>query len=153
MFRLVHQLSGWLRTPRTLRWLALGVAAAGFNFGLLYILVDGLGISFLIAPLISAELGIVLRFLGNDRWVFDHARPTWRRLGQYHVAVAGGFVVWWATSNLLVYLGVHYMLAALLAIGGSLGLNLVTNFHWIWRDHHPRAAQTPGPDTTLIPPR
>lgn len=155
-------LPGWLRTPRTLRWFTLGVAATALNLALLYILVSGLDVSFRVAPVISAEVGIVLRYLGNDRWVFGHARPTWRRFWQFHVAVAGGFVVWWATSNLLVFVGVHYMLAALLAIGGSLGLNLITNFNWIWRGHKPVVAaksdagqpdQDPTHETTLVPPR
>jgi putative flippase GtrA len=136
MIRLAHQLFSWLRTPRALRWLALGVAAAGCNFALLYLMVDGLGIPFLIAPVISAEFGIVLRFLGNDRWVFGHARSAWQRLGQYHEAVAGGFVVWWAISNILVLDGVHYLTAAMLAICGSIGFNLVKDFGWIWRKHH-----------------
>jgi len=109
------------------------LAATGLNLGLLYLLVDVLGVPFFLAPLASAEICLTLRFLANDRWVFGHPRPTWRRLGAYHIAVAGGFVLWWATSNILVFFGVHYLLAALLAIVGSIGFNLATNFAWIWK--------------------
>jgi putative flippase GtrA len=146
MFRLVHQLSGWLRTPRALRWLALGIVTAGFNLGLLYLLVDGLGISFLIAPVVSGEISLVLRFLANDRWVFGHPRPTWKRLAIYHVAVAGGFLVWWVTSNILVLLGFHYLLASVMAISGSISFNLISNFFWIWRQRpHPARTDRPQP--------
>lgn len=115
------------------RWMIVGAAATALNFGLLYLFVDVIGIPFIIAPIFSAEIGIVLRFLANDRWVFGHTRPSWRRLGEYHLAIAGGFAIWWLTSNALVFLGVHYLLASLLAIAASIGINAATNFGWIWR--------------------
>lgn len=147
------RLADWLRDRRKVRWLILGAAATGVNFGALYVLVDLLKVPFFLAPIFSAEIIIVLRFLANDRWVFGHPRPSWRRLGEYHMAVAGGFVVWWGISNLLVYFGVHYLLASLLAIGGSLTVNFASNFYWIWRQHRPHSqggSANPLPVTTSL---
>lgn len=70
-------------------------------------------------------------------------RPTWKRLGEYHLAAAGGFAAWWTVSNFLVLFGTHYLLAALLAIGSSLALGLFTNFRWIWRNRLPATPPAP----------
>ena len=74
-----------------------------------------------------------LRFLVVGRWVFSHRAPTWKKLWQYHVANALGFGTWWGVANLLKAAGVHYMLAAVLAMFFSVGFNLLSNFLWIWR--------------------
>jgi len=126
-----------LADPILRRWIVVGAAATALNLGTLYMLVSILRIPFVFAPLVSAELCIVLRFLANDRWVFGNQSPSWRRLGEYHIAVAGGFAAWWVCSNLLVLLGVHYLLASLLAIACSLALNLATNLLWVWRKSQP----------------
>lgn len=121
------------RNPHALRWGIVALAATVLNFGLLYVLVGILGLPFAIAPLISAEACILLRFLANDRWVFGHRRPSWSRLGKYHLAAAGGFAAWWLISNALVQVGVHYLLASALAIAGSVSVGLMSNFAWVWR--------------------
>lgn len=136
----------WLRTlgmkflsaaqsPGVWRWGLVGLLATGLNLGLLYLLVDRLRVPYLLAPALSAILSISARFLMNDRWVFGFARPTWRRWGEYYLATAGGFAAWWSCSALLTYAGLHYLFAACLAIGCSIGINAVSNFAWIW---HPR---------------
>jgi len=52
----------------------------------------------------------------------------------YHVANALGFAVWWSAANLLKSVGVHYLVASVLAIVFSVGFGLVSNFLWIWRN-------------------
>ncbi len=86
-----------------------------------------------LATLITAETGTILRFFANDRWVFGHPRPTIARFWQYHVANAGGFVIWWGVSNALPSLGMHYLLASLAATACSVSFSMLTNFLWIWR--------------------
>ena len=114
------------------RWLAAGLAFMVLNTGLLYMFVDLLGLRVVFATLIAAEIGTVLRYLVNDRWVFLHHQPTWRRLIQYQIANAVAFAVWWSATNLLHLWGVHYLLAAIFAAGFSIGFSLVSNFYWIW---------------------
>jgi len=103
------------------------------NLGLLYIAVHVLGISFALAPVVTSEIGITLRFLVNDRWVFGYRRPSWRRLWEYHVAIAGAFVVWWVAANLMVHAGVHYLIASILATACSVCCSVITNFLWVWQ--------------------
>ena len=119
------------------RWWAVGMLFLGWSLGVLYLLKDKLLLPLLLATLITAEAGTCLRFLVNDRWVFEHQRPTLRRLWQYHVANAGGFVIWWAVSNVLPALGIHYLLASVAATACSVGLSMLTNFLWIWRRRLP----------------
>lgn len=125
----------WLTRAFTyplVRWLAAGGVFMVLNLGLLYALVDLLGLRVVYATLLGAEIGTVLRYLVNDRWVFGHHQPTWRRLIQYHVANAVAFTVWWGATNLLNLWGVHYLLAAIIAVGCSIGFSLGANFYWIW---------------------
>jgi len=125
-----------LLTIAMLRWWIVGISFIGVNLALLYVIVDLLGLSVFVATFIAAEIGTVLRFLVNDRWVFGHANPTWKRLWQYHVATAGGAAVWLTATNLLAWWGVHYAIASVLAMACSVFVSLATNFLWIWRRQH-----------------
>lgn len=120
------------RAP-VVRWLAAGVAFMGINTALLYLFISGLGLSVWVGTLAAGECNTLLRYFVNDRWVFGHRHPTFRRLVQYHVANAGALAVWWGVTNLLNAAGIHYLLAGLLAIACSTGVSFATNFYWVWR--------------------
>ncbi len=124
-------------TPQVVRWVIVGCAFAGVGVLLLKVTAGILGWPYALATLCSGETGLVLRFCVVDRWVFRHRRPTWTRLGQYHVSNAVGFVIWWCGSNILKNAGVNYLLAPLIATGGSLGFSILSDFHWTWRKPRP----------------
>jgi putative flippase GtrA len=124
-------------TTRSLgRWWIVGVIFLGWSTGVLYLLVSFARMPLTIASLITAEVGTILRFFVNARWVFGHRRPTRLRFWQYHVANAGGFAIWWSVCNLLPLFGVHFLFASLAATACSVGLSMLTNFLWIWRRHY-----------------
>jgi putative flippase GtrA len=127
------RLTRGITSPAAWRWGIVGVVATLLNLGLLYLLVDLVHLPLVLAPAVSAPVTISLRFLANDRWVFGFARPSWRRWIEYHVAVAGGFVAWWFASLVLAKAGLHYLLAATLAIGCSVTINALGSFAWVWR--------------------
>ena len=120
-------------TPRVVRWLAVGVVFAAVGLGLLKLMAGVLGWPYTLATLLSGEIGTILRFLVVDRWVFRHPRPTLMRLWQYHIANALGFGIWWSVANLLEAAGVQYLVASVLAMFFSVGVNMLSNFWWIWR--------------------
>jgi putative flippase GtrA len=120
-------------TPKVIRWLAVGTAFAIGGLAIIKLLAGILVWPYTVATLCSGEICTLLRFFVVDRWVFEHRRPTWKRLWQYHVANAAGFAIWWAAANLLRVAGVHYILAAVFAMCFSVGFNLLSNFLWIWR--------------------
>ena len=121
---------------RLLRWFAAGLAFMGLNTVLLYGLVDKLRIPVVIATLLAAEACTLLRFVVNHYWVFGRRNPTWAHCVQYHIANAGAFAVWWGAANLLTVLGMHYLVAGIVAVACSTLVSLMTNFHWIWRRRH-----------------
>ena len=122
-----------LVTPQVLRWFVVGATFSAAGLGLIKLFAGIWLWPYALATFCSAELCTLLRFLAVDRWVFGHVRPTWKRLWQYHVANAAGFGIWWTTANGLNAVGVHYILAAILAMFFSVGFNLLSNFFWIWR--------------------
>lgn len=116
-----------------MRWCAVGGVFGGVSLVLIKIMAGLLGWPYALATLLSAEICTVLRFLVVDRWVFSHARPTLKRLWQYHVANALGFTIWWSAANTLKAGGVHYLVSAVLATFFSVGFSMASNFLWIWR--------------------
>ncbi|MGH8129229.1 MAG: GtrA family protein [Steroidobacteraceae bacterium] len=132
-----------LFTAAMLRWWIVGVSFVAVNVGFLYLFVDLLRWPIVLATFVAAEAGTLLRFLANDRWVFGRRRPTWGRLWQYHVANAASLGIWWSATNVFAFLGVHYLLASILAMACSVLLSMVTNFLWIWR-HRAHAGQERG---------
>jgi putative flippase GtrA len=116
-----------------LRWLCAGLAFMGINTALLYLFVQHLGLKVPIATLIGAEICTLLRYVINELWVFRSGRLSWLKLWQYHLANGTAFLVWWISANILNQLGVHYLLASILAVGFSTTISLASNFFWIWR--------------------
>jgi putative flippase GtrA len=52
---------------------------------------------------------------------------------QYHAAVASSFGIWWAVTNALSAVGLHYLLASIAGQAVSVSWSMLTNFGWIWR--------------------
>jgi len=129
--------SAALRSERVVaafgRWIAVAGLCLGCDFVELYLLIGVAGLPPALGNLIVAELSTLLRYLLTERIVFRQPRPSWRRCAQFHASTAGAFAVWWAAATLFDQLGVHYLLAAVLASGCSVGVNFVAHFGWIWR--------------------
>jgi len=122
-----------------LRWFVAGLVFMGISTALLFVFVDILGLSVPIATLLTAEASTLLRFLVNHYWVFGLRNPTIRNCIHYHIANAGAFALWWVTANALTLLGLHYLLAGVVAVACSTLFSLSTNFFWIWRKRHPHS--------------
>jgi putative flippase GtrA len=134
------------------RWWIIGLFFTGVNIPLVSVFYDLIGFPYTWATLLASEVGTLLRFLVNDRWVFGYLRPTWKRLGQYHLAIASSFAIWWSVANILKQWGVHYLLAPVFATGCSVGWSMVTNFLWIWRKKSQQTPTAPPlPETPLAP--
>jgi putative flippase GtrA len=115
------------------RWWITGGSFVLIGLATLYLVIDVFRMPMLWGTLVAAEATTLLRFVINDRWVFGNGRPTWRRLGQFHLANAGGFVIWWAVINILPKWGVQYLIASVAGTACSVVVSMATNFLWIWR--------------------
>ena len=118
------------------RWIVIGAAFLIFNAIFMWILVEKIHLAVFFATVLSAEVCTILRFFVNEHWVFRTGRCCWIRLGQFHGANAGAFFLWLVVTNLLVGKGVHYQLASVAGVGCSVGASFVSNFFWVWRQHH-----------------
>jgi putative flippase GtrA len=143
----MHNVAVTIRPARTsvVRWLTAGLIFLGLNTGLLYLLVQLMGLRVAIATIVSAEICTILRFILNERWVFSTHLLSWRRLLQYHVANGGAFLVWWGGANILTGFGINYIVSSILAVGLSTGFSFISNFFWIWRKRN-----GPGKNQTAI---
>lgn len=142
---LVFALKKVTLTVEMLRWWIVGLGFVLVNMGFLYVLVELLRMPVVLATVVAAEAGTLLRFLVNDRWVFGKARPSWGRLWQYHVANAASLAIWWGATNLFAYFGAHYMIASVMAMACSVFISVLTNFFWIWRHGKPPSTQGHSP--------
>lgn len=120
-------------SPRRIAgWALVGALGVLVGLGLLYVLVTLFRLPVPLASLLNAAVMLMLRFWANNRWVFGRSQVHWADFQRYCAASAGGFVVWYLTLNGLAWAGVHYLLAALLAVGCSVTVNFTTNFFWVW---------------------
>ena len=120
-------------TRRVATWILFGATASLLELALLRELYEGLQWPLPIATAVAAEVLIIFKFLMNDRFVFNHAWPTFGRLLKYHGASAGALVVYWVAINALTLLGgVPYIPAFVLSTAAAFTWSLVTNFLWVW---------------------
>jgi putative flippase GtrA len=119
---------------RLASWFLLGVTASLLELALLRGLYEVLQWPLPIATAAAAELLIILKFLLNDRFVFNHAWPTLGRMVRYHGASAGALAVYWVVVNALsLLLGVEYVIAFVAGTAAAFTWSLLTNFLWVWR--------------------
>jgi putative flippase GtrA len=129
----IAQLAEKLPWRSLARWWVVGMVFLGIGTAFLYVAKALLHMPVIVATPVSAEVTLLVRFLINDSWVFGQQRPSWKRLWQFHVASAGGFVIWMVLTNGLYQVGVHYLVASVVGSACSMFFSIATNFLWIWR--------------------
>lgn len=118
---------------KLIRWLVAGLVFMGVSTYFLYFFVDVCSFGIILATFLTAEVSTLLRYFVNNYWVFNKTRFSFTSCWQYHLANAGAFVVWWTVTNILIAMGVPYLLAGILAVASSTLISLYTNFFWVWR--------------------
>jgi dolichol-phosphate mannosyltransferase len=128
--------------PRVLKFAIVGGSGVLVNLGMLWLLHGKAELSIELAAAIAIELSIISNFLINDLWTFHDERNRSfmaRAIGAHTgsgLAVAINYVVLLALNK---EMGVHYLMAALLAIGAGAGVNYSVSALWTWRPAAPRA--------------
>ena len=75
-------------TPFT-RSALVGLAATALDFGVLSLLVTGLGVPARVASLPALALGVLVQFIGNKWLAFRDPSPAWLRQAGLFLAVEG----------------------------------------------------------------
>lgn len=96
---------------------AVGVVATVLDFGVLLLLVTGLGVPPRLASLPALALGIGAQFLGNKWLAFRDPSPAWLRQASLFLVVEGlGLVANWVIfDRLLVWTPLPYLVCRVLS--------------------------------------
>jgi putative flippase GtrA len=123
-------------------FLMVGSVATVLQYAILVLLVETAGWKAATASAAGFAVSAVLNYLLNRRLTF--ASDTAHSVGAPRfAAVAGmGLAINWGAMKLLTEaLGIHYLLAQVLATSGTLVWNFVGNKCWTFRDDTPTRRQ------------
>ena len=125
---------------RFARFGVVGGIGAVVNMGILYMLVQHGGWNHMVAAVIATEAAILSNFAMNDRWTFRdaHSRYNWvvRMLRYNAIAGGGALISLGVLAALTLGVGIHYLVANLIAIGAGTIWNYVVNSRLTWTLTH-----------------
>ena len=116
-----------------MRYTAVGAVATALHYALLVLFVEGFGCPAWLASGVGAVAGAQLAYAGNRRFTIAHpgdVRASWPR---FQATALIGALLGMAVVALAVRLGLHYVLAQVLATGLSLVLTFAINRLWTFR--------------------
>lgn len=124
---------------RLYRFVIVGTSAAGVQTVVLWLLVEFAGLNYLVAATLAIELTIVLQYVANNAWTFQHSRYTSRYdflVGLARTNVVRGSAIplqlalLWAFVN---WAGLVYLLANGFAIFVSGLYRYYLDSRWTWQ--------------------
>lgn len=125
-------------TGQLVRFVVVGAIGMVVNSASLSFLYRLAHVALPISSGISTEVAIASNFLLDDLWTFAQARISLTRFLKFNLTALAGLVITVVTVWFLVErLGVHYLLANLLAVSGSGVFNYVLSITWIWGTRRP----------------
>lgn len=122
--------------PRPLCFCLVGLCALVVNMGLLWLLVNRLGLGLLPSSALANEAAVLTSFLLNDKWTFvaeGRHKPWWLRLLRFNGVALGGVVITVALLRVLVVsLSIDLLLANLVAVAAGSLWNYLVGSRWAW---------------------
>ncbi len=134
-----RELAGWVQSRIAAggRFLAVGLLGIGVNQLLLWALVEGTHIHYLLGAIVASQGSTAFNFAGVELWVFGERRQRTglvRRFLAFDALNASALllrlpILFALTSGLRV----HYLVSNLLAIGLLTAIRFVFSDRFIWR--------------------
>lgn len=121
------------------RFMLVGGSGVVVNTLAFFVLFGVVGLPFVLASALSTELAIANNFVWNDVWTFARSRASTparyvKFFLKFNTASLGGLVITICATWALVHVvGVHYLVANLLAIGLASFCNFAASALWTWR--------------------
>jgi dolichol-phosphate mannosyltransferase len=120
------------------KFLVVGASGVVVNNAALFTLYQVLRWPLVVASVVAVGLAILNNFVWNDRWTFaQHHRPVslaTRRFIRFGLASGAGLLLTTVTLWLLVNaLGLHSLVANLIAAGAGAASNYLVNARWTYR--------------------
>ena len=133
--------------PAFVRYSTVGALATALHYGLLVLCVERGGWPAFAASGFGALVGAQVAYLGNRWFTFAHhgaVRASWPR---FQATALLGALLGMAIVALGVRLGVHYVIAQVMATLTSLVITFAINRHWTFRGAPPAPlSAASGPD-------
>lgn len=133
--RHIYRLMRWEgEIDRLIKFSFVGLSGIFVNEGALLGFVEFLGWDKRLAVLPATELSILNNFTWNDIWTFKDLKrkPFHLRLLNFHLAALTGALVQWVIYLILLYMGLHYLIANLIGIGFSFIVRFIFNRNITW---------------------
>jgi putative flippase GtrA len=116
------------------RFALVGVCGTGAHYGVLWVLVERVGIPVLAATSVGFIAGALVNYSLNRRFTFASDASHVEALPKFLAIVAVGAIFnWLIVAWLLPRWQVHYLLIQLLATGTVLLWNFIGNYLWTFR--------------------
>lgn len=116
-----------------LRYTAVGALATALHYALLVLCVESFGWPAWLASGFGAVVGAQLAYAGNRWFTFAHRGDIGASWPRFQATALMGALLGMAVVALAVRLGLHYVLAQMLATGLSLVLTFGINRVWTFR--------------------
>ena len=133
--------------PAFIRYTGVGALATALHYGVLVLCVERAGWPAFAASGFGAVVGAQVAYLGNRWFTFAHhgaVRASWPR---FQATALLGALLGMAIVALGVRLGVHYLIAQVMATLTSLVITFAINRHWTFRGAPPAPlSAAAGPD-------
>ncbi|MEO7904735.1 MAG: GtrA family protein, partial [Candidatus Saccharimonadales bacterium] len=131
--------AAFYRLPRMLQFMAIGGSVFGVGFGMLAVLVGGLGWTETSANALQLTVTFVLNLILNRKLTW-YDRDVSRLVAFKFLAsraITSVIIGYWM-FNELVNLGVHYLLTNILCVGTMTIANFITSDRWVFADRTPQ---------------
>ena len=124
-------------TQRLGKFLVVGASGVVVNNAALFTFYQLLRLPLVLASCAAVALAVVNNFVWNDRWTFEQqygpVSLAIRRFARFGVASLGGLLLTTAMLWVLVNeLGLHYLVANLIAAGAAAVSNYLVNARWTY---------------------
>ena len=116
-----------------IRYSAVGAVATALHYALLVLCVELFGWPAWLASGFGAVVGAQLAYVGNRWFTFAHRGDVSASWPRFQATALMGALLGMAVVALAVRLGLHYVLAQMLATGLSLVLTFGINRVWTFR--------------------
>lgn len=116
-----------------LKFASVGLAGTGFHYIVLLILVTGFGIAPGTAAFVGASLGACLVYFLNRQFTFSSKRSHAATIPRFAALAIAGALLNGLIVGGLSSVGVHFIVAQVLATGFVLFINFVVSKKWVFK--------------------
>lgn len=120
-----------------IKFLTVGSIGTIVNLTLMYILVEYISFSYMLASTISVEISIINNFILNNTWTFSSRKiknSILNRFLKFNLTSLFSLVINVSILLLLVHFGIWYLIAQFIGIIFAFIINFAINNIWVFKD-------------------